>query len=283
MTTALEVAKKALELWNRVHPGESLDQQCQRYSGYYWLWAYQGNENIRIYPSAHAAYKASQIQGTDVNKAPIGSTIYWDIPPAPGKVQQDHNGTVVSYDGSRAVVAYATRHGDTIAELGNGVKLSHADSYPHTAYGWSWTNGANVATTGLTDYNAPPVVTPPVVTPPVVTPPVVTPPPRPAAPTKAELDAAVEALKLAGSQATGAFPSSTLAGLFSGHPVARRRTYYIYAGVALLISAGPDVAVAGWITGHDLIVFSGIVTFATSILLKLGSAFGLMAASNTKE
>jgi GH25 family lysozyme M1 (1,4-beta-N-acetylmuramidase) len=38
-------------------------------------------------------------------------------------------------------------------ELGSGVKVSHADTYPHTPYGWAWANGKNVATTGLTDYN----------------------------------------------------------------------------------------------------------------------------------
>ena len=52
----LDLANKALDTWNRVHPGESLDQQCQRFTGYYTQWAYQGNENnIKGYASAKLA------------------------------------------------------------------------------------------------------------------------------------------------------------------------------------------------------------------------------------
>ncbi|MGN6324506.1 hypothetical protein [Pseudolysinimonas sp.] len=152
MTTGLDVAKKAVAFWQNVHGTESLDQQCQRFSGYYWIWAYQGGETgILGYGSARAAYQASKIENLDINSAPVGSNLFWDAAP------YDHVGDVVGYDGNRAVVAYATRFGDTIAELGNGVKLSHADTYPHKFKGWSYANGKNRATSGLTDYNAQPL------------------------------------------------------------------------------------------------------------------------------
>ena len=56
---ALDVAKDALAKWRANYGNASLDQQCQRYDGYYWQWAYQGNENIRTYPTATAAGNAA--------------------------------------------------------------------------------------------------------------------------------------------------------------------------------------------------------------------------------
>lgn len=107
----------------------------------------------------------------------------------------------------------------------------------------------------------------------------------PAAPriTQAELDKAVEALKHAGADVTASLPGSPLAGLFVGHATARRRVYFGYAGAALLVSIGPDIGVAGLLTGHDLILMSAIVTLATSVLLKIGTALGFIAASNTTK
>jgi hypothetical protein len=295
MTTALAVAKEALRLWNLNHPGASLDQQCQRFSGYYWSWADQGTEaGIRTYASARAAYKASHIEGADINSAPVGTYIYFAVDP------YDHIGNVVGHDNGRAVVVWATRHGDTIAELGNGVKLSHADTYPHRAYGWSHTNGANRPTSGLTEVDAPtPPPTPTPVPPspthlptpdpkPTVADPIPTPAPdpvqHPATPplTREELAAYVATLNLDAKSldTTDANATTPLSGLFAGHPIARRRVYLGYALAVLLVSFAPDVVTAGLLTGTQVPVFVSGVTLTTSILLKLGAALGFVAASN---
>lgn len=144
---ALTLMQRALALWEQVHPGESLDQMCQRFSGYYVQWAYQGNEaGITVYGSAKAAALASKIESGGINSAPVGSFIYWQV----GTYW--HVGNVVGYDGKRALVCYATTKGDTVKALSHGVKISHADTYPATFYGWSWTNGKNPRMTGITPW-----------------------------------------------------------------------------------------------------------------------------------
>lgn len=148
---ALALMRAALGLWQRVHPGESLDQMCQRFSGYYVQWAYQGNENIRVYGSAKAAALASKMESGGINSAPVGSFIYWSI----GK--DWHIGNVIGHDNGRALVCYATRGGDTVLALSHGVKVSHADTYsPSTFYGWSWTNGTNPRMQGITAWGMAP-------------------------------------------------------------------------------------------------------------------------------
>jgi hypothetical protein len=101
-------------------------------------------------------------------------------------------------------------------------------------------------------------------------------------PTQAEIDAAVAALKAAGINVSAGLPGNVLAGLFSGHVTARRRAYFTYSITALVISFGPDIALAGFLSGHQLTVFTASLTLAASIVLKVGTAFGFIAASNTK-
>lgn len=74
-----------------------------------------------------------------------------------------------------------------------------------------------------------------------------------------------------------------LAGLLNEHPRARKRVYYAYAALALLVSMGPDVVVAGILTDSDTPGFVAGVALASSVLLKLGTAFGFVAASNTAK
>lgn len=149
---ALDLQKNALSLWQQVHGNESLDQQCQRFTGYYTQWAYQGHERgIRTYDSALIVARASTINGRDINSAPVGAFLYWNIG------VYGHNGLVIGHDNGRALVCYATRHGDTVLELTHGVKISHADTYSNTTFmGWSYTNGANPPLTGLTAWDMTP-------------------------------------------------------------------------------------------------------------------------------
>lgn len=149
---ALDLQKNALSLWQQVHGNESLDQQCQRFTGYYTQWAYQGHERgIRTYDSALIAARASTMRGYDINSAPVGSFLYWNIG------QYGHDGLVIGHDNGRALVCYATRRGDTVLDLSHGVKISHADTYSNTTFmGWSYTNGANPPLTGLTAWDMAP-------------------------------------------------------------------------------------------------------------------------------
>lgn len=152
----LELTKKAIILWTRAHPGEILDQMCQRFTGYYTQWAYQGNESgITVYGSAKLAALDSVIVGHDLEDAEPGSFMYWEL----GKFW--HVGLCLGRDtDGRVLVAYNTTKGDTVLNLGWGVKVSHAVTYPAKFYGWSWTNGKNPRMVGLTPYPEPIVFTP---------------------------------------------------------------------------------------------------------------------------
>ncbi len=146
---ALDVAKQALALWRANYGNESLDQQCQRYDGYYWQWAYQGNENIRTYGTATAAARASEMFTYDINHASIapGDLVYWDWG------TDGHVGTVIGRQNGRTIVTHTSSKGDTLLDLGNHVKVSHADSIGLTFRGVAHTNGANSQRTGLTGWS----------------------------------------------------------------------------------------------------------------------------------
>lgn len=73
-----------------------------------------------------------------------------------------------------------------------------------------------------------------------------------------------------------------LAGLLAANPIARKRSYVGYAVVALVVSFGPDVVTYGVVTGSHVAPFVSIIGLSTSIVLKIGAAFGLVAASNAK-
>lgn len=78
-------------------------------------------------------------------------------------------------------------------------------------------------------------------------------------------------------------PDAPLAGLLAGSPQARKRAYYSYAAAALLVSFGPDIITAGILTSAQAPVFVAILGLVTSVILKVGVAFGFVAASNTKN
>lgn len=147
---ALDIAKQALALWRGNYGNESLDQQCQRFDGYYWQWAYQGNENIRTYGTATAAARASEMFTHDINDASIspGDLVYWDWG------TDGHVGTVIGRQNGRTLVTHTSSRGDTVLSLTNNVKVSHADSIPLTFIGVSHTNGSNARRTGLTAWPA---------------------------------------------------------------------------------------------------------------------------------
>ena len=71
-----------------------------------------------------------------------------------------------------------------------------------------------------------------------------------------------------------------LAGLISEHPIARKRLYSAYALVALGVSFAPDVVVAGILTAQVNSTVVVVAALVSSVLLKIGVAFGFVAASN---
>lgn len=74
-----------------------------------------------------------------------------------------------------------------------------------------------------------------------------------------------------------------LSGLFAGNDAGRKRAYLIYAGAALLVSFGPDIVTAGVLTDSTVPTFVAYVSLASSILLKIGTALGFVAASNSAK
>lgn len=149
MTSALDVAKRAVALWRQVHGNESLYLQCQRFDGYYWQWAYQGNEaGIVTYATAQAAMQASAIYTRSVNDPAIqvGDLLWWDWG------SQDHVATVIGREGGRTIVTHTGSKGSNFLDLGNHVFVAHADTIPFAFIGASRTNGRNRQRTGLTAY-----------------------------------------------------------------------------------------------------------------------------------
>lgn len=141
----VDLARAAVLLYAKIHPGVSLDQRCQQFTGYYTQWAKQGNEfGIHTYESAHAAALDSVIFSTDINSPNVvpGDFAFWKIADAwhvaqvVGRDRKDRN---------RVLGTYATDHGDTVMVIGNHVKVSHLDSYPAVFYGYSHTDGKNPA------------------------------------------------------------------------------------------------------------------------------------------
>lgn len=93
------------------------------------------------------------------------------------------------------------------------------------------------------------------------------------------------AAKLAADSAELAAVSNgtpVLAGLLAGKVALRKRVYVVYAAVALAISCGSDVVTYGLLNAHETGVVVTVIGLSTSVLLKIGAAFGLVAASNTK-
>ena len=142
----LELAQRALQLWKQNRGNESTYMQCQRFDGYYWQWAWQGNDSIQAYPSATDAANASVMFTTNVNDPAItpGDLLYWWWDP------YGHVATAVGWDGGRLLVSNTARMGDTVLALRNDVKISHADTISLRFRGASHTNGRNRRRTGVT-------------------------------------------------------------------------------------------------------------------------------------
>lgn len=77
--------------------------------------------------------------------------------------------------------------------------------------------------------------------------------------------------------------TGALSGLFAGNDAGRKRAYLIYAGAALLVSFGPDIVTANVLADSTVPTFVAYVSLASSILLKIGTALGFVAASNTTK
>lgn len=143
---ALQVTEQAVALWRANHGNESLDQQCQRFDGYYWQWAWAGTERgIVTYSTATAAANASHMYSANINEpsAQPGDLANWWWNP------EGHVGTVIGHSGGRVLVSHTSSKGDTVVRFSNNVKISHADTIGLTFRGYSATNGANARRTGL--------------------------------------------------------------------------------------------------------------------------------------
>lgn len=77
--------------------------------------------------------------------------------------------------------------------------------------------------------------------------------------------------------------SAPLAGLLSSKPGLRKNAYYGYAGASLVLSCGSDLVLYGIVTGAAITPLTASIAFATSALVKIGIAFGFVAASNVSK
>ena len=78
-------------------------------------------------------------------------------------------------------------------------------------------------------------------------------------------------------------PDAPLSGLFAGNVKSRKVAYLIYAGAALILSFGPDVVVASVLDDNIVPTFVAWIGLSSSILLKIGTALGFVAAANTRR
>lgn len=139
--TSYGLGRSALALWRKWHGEESLNQQCIRYDGYYWQWAYQGDEAIREYRTATAAADDSPMYTRDVNdpNAQPGDLWYW------WWATDGHVGTVLGHDANgRVLVTHTSSSGDLVEQWSNNVRISHADTIPHQFRGGSHHYGVNL-------------------------------------------------------------------------------------------------------------------------------------------
>lgn len=133
-------------MWRSLHGNESLDQQCQRFDGYYWQWAWSGTEKgIVTYDTATAAANASRMYSQNINDLRVkpGHLANWWWNP------EGHVGTVIGFDNGRVLVSHTSSKGDTVASFSNNVKISHADTIGLSFRGYSSTNGRNLERVGV--------------------------------------------------------------------------------------------------------------------------------------
>jgi hypothetical protein len=154
---ALDMARDVIANWRMYHGDESTYGKCQWIDGWYWSFTYQGNENITTYYNATAAADASHMFTTWINDPAIraGDSINWwyDI--------DGHIGTAIGWDGDRLLVGHTSNNCDTVLDLGNNYKVSHADTVGLAFRGASHTNGNNIERAGLVPYIIGQAPTPP--------------------------------------------------------------------------------------------------------------------------
>lgn len=145
----LDLAKGAVRRWRGEHGDESLYLQCDRFDGFYTGAEWQGNWDVIAYPSAQESGRAAQAGGfmytSDVNdpRVKVGDRVYYDWE------NSDHICHVIGRDGNRTVVTNTANSGDDLGQLGNHVKISHADTIGLTVIGISRRHGTNREITGV--------------------------------------------------------------------------------------------------------------------------------------
>lgn len=77
--------------------------------------------------------------------------------------------------------------------------------------------------------------------------------------------------------------SAPLAGLLATKPGLRKNVYYGYASALLIVSFGPDVIVAETLTNAGVDSLTVGIGLASAVLLKIGIAFGFVAAANVTK
>lgn len=153
MSDGLQLTQRAVDLFRSIYGGKSTKGLCQQFDGYYWQWAYQGNEDgIVVYGSAKLAADASVMFTTSINDPSIqpGDLLYWHYVDGKGN-NYGHVCTVVGRDDAgRVLVSNTATTGDAYKTLTNDVKISRADTLNLTFRGASHTNGRNRQRTGVT-------------------------------------------------------------------------------------------------------------------------------------
>lgn len=141
MTNGRDLVVAMVRLW-AANRAEDAYYQCQRISGFYMQWAYQGNEDIYVYGSAEIAADNSTMRSNvtrvnDPDIQPGDELFFW-------YGDDGHVVTAVGWDGGRLIVVDTSRKADVIEDFGYGIHLSHADTISLTFRGASAGNGANV-------------------------------------------------------------------------------------------------------------------------------------------
>lgn len=149
MTTALELAQSAVQEFRNNNGGESLYLQCQRFDGFYIQATATGDWNSATYASAKIAAATAQRNGriytTDLNDSRIEGLerVYYEWG------QYGHVCAIVGRRNGRLVVTNTANAGDNLGDLGNHVKLSHADSLGLPIIGVSSRDGNNPHLSGF--------------------------------------------------------------------------------------------------------------------------------------
>lgn len=142
----LELAQRTVDRWRSNRGNQTLLGACQWFV-WYMVWTFTGLSEGRVaqYATALLAGAANKLTRGSINDAPVGSLVYWTLAGEPA----GHVGLIIGTDraNGRKLVVYSTQRGDTVKSLSNGVKVSHADTYPGGYIGWSPRDGANPALT----------------------------------------------------------------------------------------------------------------------------------------